>query len=110
MLHALAFLLNSCEAINSVHPRDASQGQGGILALHSKDCTCSPIFNEGAIVSKHKRNVRDIIEAEVIQRFGNECVSSVSIMLSKRVEIFFALPFQDKYIYFDMPNVAAVRQ
>ena len=67
------------------HASNVTKEQGGLLALHCKDCTCKPLLQEADVVCNHRNKyVREIIEAEMIQRLGDNCVSSASIFLSNK--------------------------
>lgn len=60
-------------------------GSEGYLAIHCRDCQCSPDFHACSVVARnHDKRVRWIIEAKRIIEAGDKCVSVASISLSPK--------------------------
>nr|XP_054918057.1 uncharacterized protein LOC129380598 isoform X1 [Dermacentor andersoni] len=80
------------------HRYNAAEKRGGFLDAHCRHCnctvagvddgdhsTCAPAYRDCSIVGRARgRITREIIEAEMIDRLGDNCVSKSSITLSRK--------------------------
>lgn len=57
----------------------------GHLAMHVRDCSCTPLLSDTKVIRrfKDKRN-REIFEAQTIQANGGNCVSTPSLALTEK--------------------------
>lgn len=63
------------------------------LALHSRQCGCSPMWKETSVLFRHRERVtREITEAYVIERQGSKCVSQPSLLLHQKELSFLSMP------------------
>lgn len=64
----------------------------GDLGIHCRNCRCSAYFEKCTVIAKSRNQLtREIIEAEMIARLEDNCVSSPPLTLSKKGRIFSAM-------------------
>ncbi|KAM7306809.1 uncharacterized protein ISCGN_010468 [Ixodes scapularis] len=52
------------------------------LALHCRDCACTPLLEKAVVLYKHRdQKAREIVEAHRIKKEGSACVSQASLIL-----------------------------
>lgn len=57
----------------------------GHLAVHVRDCNCTPLFKNTKILKRlNEKTSREICEAHMITRKAGQCISAPSVALSKR--------------------------
>ena len=66
----------------SEHKYNVEKYQQGNLAHHCSRCGCVPLFVKSSVVAKNREQItREIIEADLIDKLGDQCVSTPSIAL-----------------------------
>lgn len=67
------------------HALSLKSSPSGHLALHVRDCGCAPLLSGTTILTRSPdKRTREILEAEVIETKGDDCISAPSVTLSSK--------------------------
>lgn len=71
------------------HANCVKNANSGNLAIHCRDCKCTPLFDQCYLIARNRnQTTREIIEAKEIARAGDCCVSTPSLALTEK-EMYF---------------------
>ncbi|CAN7998710.1 unnamed protein product, partial [Ixodes hexagonus] len=74
------------------HKNIFTNKNSGHLGIHGRDCGCSVLLNNCAVLGRHHNQLtREIIEAENIEKHNDRCVSTPSLTLSQKELDYLAL-------------------